>query len=528
MKIESTHSKINKEDVDVQLSIEKRDSPANPEASAKEILSFEPGDPDNPHNWSNSRKSWIVFIGILGVLNSTFNSALPSGATEPLNKYFHVTNQQQIVLPISLYLVGYILGPLFFGPLSETYGRRIILIISFALFTIFALACAVAPNWPSFLLFRFILGTNAASAVTVTGGLYADVYSSPISRGRAMALFMTATCFGPDVAPSVSGFASVVSWRLPFYIAFAFAGVSMIFLFFLPETYAPVILQNRAKKLRAETGNPNIFAPLDLEKKGAKQMLTITLTRPLRMLFFEAIVLCSCLYLALIYAIFYLFFEAYPLVYQGTYGMNAGEEGLAFLPIPIGACLAFGIFLYYDRYLQRAKRRKAEWAFIEEYQRLPLACLGGPLYVVALFWLAWSARTDVPWIIPMLAGIPFGIGFLLIFMALLNYLTDAYQIFAASAMAASTCSRSIFGAVLPLAAEPMYGKLGVPWASSLLGFLSLLMCVIPFVFIKYGDRIRARSKFCQYLAEKNKAEEEEERKRNRSRGGITANSSESV
>ena len=124
------------------------------------------------------------------MLNSTFNSALPSGATVPLNKYFHVTNQQQIVLPISVYLIGYILGPLLFGPLSETYGRRSVLIITFALFTIFALACAVAPNWPAFLIFRFILGTNAASNVTVTGGLYADVYSNPITRGRAMALFM--------------------------------------------------------------------------------------------------------------------------------------------------------------------------------------------------------------------------------------------------------------------------------------------------------------------------------------------------
>ena len=290
-------------------------------------------------------------------------------------------------------------------------------------------------------------------------------------------------------------------------------------MFFLPETYGPVILQKRAKCLRAETGNPHIFAPMDLEKKGAKQMLTITLTRPLRMLVFEAIVLCSCLYLALIYAIFYLFFEAYPLVFQGTYHMNAGEEGLAFLPIPIGAVLAFGIFLSYDWYLQQAKRRNATWAFVEEYQRLPLACLGGPLYVVALFWLAWSARSDVHWIVPMLAGIPFGIGFLLIFMALLNYLTDAYQIFAASAMAAATCSRSIFGAVLPLAAEPMYTRLGVSWASSLLGFLSLLMCIIPFVFIRYGESIRAHSKFCQYLAQRRKDSEAVEEEKAFERGG---------
>jgi hypothetical protein len=81
-------------------------------------------------------------------------------------------------------------------------------------------------------------------------------------------------------------------------------------------------------------------------------------------------------------------------------------------------------------------------------------------------------------------------------------LTDAYEIFAASAMAASSCARSIAGAVLPFAATPMYHKLGVSWASSLLAFLSLGMCVIPFLFLWKGDRIREGSKFCTYLREK--------------------------
>ena len=107
----------------------------------------------------------------------------------------------------------------------------------------------------------------------------------------------------------------------------------------------------------------------------------------------------------------------------------------------------------------------------------------------------------------MLAGIPFGVGFMLIFMALLCYVTDSYEIFAASGMSATSCCRSIFGAVLPIAARPMYSRMGIPWATSLLGFLSLGMSVIPFAFIKYGDRIRANSKFCQELKERKKQTE---------------------
>lgn len=101
-----------------------------------------------------------------------------------------MTNDQQLVLPISVFLVGYVVGPIFFGPLSETYGRKIIMLSSFIVFTLFTMACAVAPNWPAFLIFRLICGINASSAIAVVGGHYADVFGNPVTRGRAMAVFM--------------------------------------------------------------------------------------------------------------------------------------------------------------------------------------------------------------------------------------------------------------------------------------------------------------------------------------------------
>lgn len=87
-------------------------------------------------------------------------------------------------------------------------------------------------------------------------------------------------------------------------MALIVAGASLLFLLFLPETYGPILLKQRARKMRKEIGNPNIFAPIELEKKGVKQMVTVTLMRPLNMLVYEAIVLSTCLYLALAYAIF--------------------------------------------------------------------------------------------------------------------------------------------------------------------------------------------------------------------------------
>lgn len=167
------------------------------------------------------------------------------------------------------------------------------------------------------------------------------------------------------------------------------------------------------------------------------------------------------------------------------------------------------MYLGWDSILLRAQRLERPWSSNEEMRRLPLACVAGPFFVISSFWLGWSAREDVHWIVPVLAGIMFGMGYLCLFMALLNYLVDAYEIFAASAMAAASLSRSSFGAILPFAAKPMYEAMGVAWATSLLGFFSLALCVVPFVFVKWGGKMRDRSPFCQYLRQKKREEAEE-------------------
>lgn len=139
---------------------------------------------------TQGKKLFIVIVAIISVLNSTLGSSLPSGAIAFMIPYFKVTHEEQFELPISLYLVGYVLGPLFFAPLSETYGRKLILVSSFVLFTLFTLGCAVAPTWPILLVFRLVVGVTASSPVAIMGGLFADVYDDPTTRGRANALCM--------------------------------------------------------------------------------------------------------------------------------------------------------------------------------------------------------------------------------------------------------------------------------------------------------------------------------------------------
>ena len=204
---------------------------------------------------------------------------------------------------------------------------------------------------------------------------------------------------------------------------------------------------------------------------------------------------------------------AYPQIFPPVYGFSLGQEGLTFLPIGIGALFACAVYLWWDHYLRISKVRGKSWAQSEEFRRLPLACMGGPSFAGAMFWMGWAAQPNIHWIVPTLAGIPLGIGYLLLFMSLLNYIVDAYEIFAASALAAAACTRSVFGVVLPLATTPMYERLGIAWACTLLGSISVGFCLVPFLFLRYGHRIRAKSKFCQELAEKRRVQEDKEEKR---------------
>ena len=316
----------------------------------------------------------------------------------------------------------------------------------------------------------------------------------------------------------------------------------------LPETFGPVILSRRAKKLRKEDPSTEVWAQIDFEKSTWRDLFVTFLGRPFRMVATEPLVTCSCAFMSFIYGkllnlptrhqhermqifygmrmahskkltpppgVYYLLLIAYPQIFPPVYNFTLGQSGLAFLPIGIGAIFACGIYLYWDAILRKAKAQGKPWGNSEEFRRLPLACIGGPFFTGAMFWLGWSAQPGIHWIVPALAGLPLGVGFLLLFMSLLNYIVDAYEIYAASALAAAACTRSIFGVVLPFATTPMYEKLGIHWACSVLGLFSVGFSVIPFLFLRYGDRIRAKSKFCQELAEKRRIEEEREARRRR-------------
>ena len=77
-------------------------------------------------------------------------------------------------------------------------------------------------------------------------------------------------------------------------------------------------------------------------------------------------------------------------------------------------------------------------------------------------------------------------------MAINMYIVDAYLVYAASGLAAITVIRSVGGALLPLAELRMYATLGLGWGNSILGFVAIARIPVPFLFLRYGERLRKK------------------------------------
>ncbi|KAI9761602.1 MAG: Citrinin biosynthesis cluster MFS transporter mrr1 [Candelina submexicana] len=468
--------------------------PGQPQKDPNIIEWDGPNDPENPMNFTKRRK-WIITITMSGLTFCiTFASSVFSTATVATAKKFGVSNEVMI-LGTSIFVLGFAVGPLAWGPLSELYGRTLPLYLGFVVFIIMQIPVAVAQNIETIMLCRFIGGAFGSAPLAVVGGALADFWD-PVDRGVAVCIFAAATFIGPVAGPIMGGFItkSYLGWRWTAYITLIMGSFfCSIALLVIPETYAPVLLQRRAKKIRFETKNWAIHARADENQVDFHNIAVRYLLRPFTMLVLEPILVLVTIYLALIYGILYLFFEAYPISFQEERKWNEGVGALPFISILIGVVLGGTVIAIITK-TRFARKMKKHGKVVPE-ERLPPMIIGAAVLPIGLFWFAWTSNPNIHWAPQVIAGVPIGMGILMIFLQGLNYLIDVYMMHANSAIAANTFLRSFAGAGFPLFATAMYRTLGVAWATSLLAFLSLAMFPIPVLFFIYGKKIRAMSRF---------------------------------
>ncbi|KDE08728.1 hypothetical protein MVLG_01183 [Microbotryum lychnidis-dioicae p1A1 Lamole] len=449
----------------------------------------------NPHTWSEVYR-WCItaFAGLL-VLNATFASSAPSNLIPSIITHYGVSEEVGILL-IAIFVAGYCVGPLIWGPLSERYGRKFVMIVAWVPYICFQVGCALSPNIGSLIILRFLGGCFAAAPLTNSGGVIADLWG-PDQRGDALAIFSLMPFAGPALAPIISGYMEVTrtNFRWIFWVLTIFGGVCLGgILFFLPETYVPYLLHNEAKRLRKETGDERWHAPMDNKQETTKEVINRTVLKPFRMAGQEPMLLLLTLYMSLVYGVIYLMFEAVPIIFQGNHGLNAGESGLIFLALLTGGVIGVLTYIFYFNKKYKQYHHLLEGKPVPpEYRLVPLMC-AAPFFAVSFFWLGWTAYPSISIASPILAIVLLGCTVLFIFLSIFNYLIDVYLMNAASALSFNTVCRSAFGASFPLFAGQMFRKLSIPGASSLLGGLAIVFIPAPFLLYKYGKKIRSMSK----------------------------------
>ncbi|KAJ6094075.1 hypothetical protein N7467_002920 [Penicillium canescens] len=453
-----------------------------------------PNDPRNPMNFSEVKKwSFTMLVAIATLAVALVSSAYTGGIQEIMADFG--IGQELATLGVSLFVLGFAIGPLLWAPLSELFGRQILFVTTYAALTAFNAGAAGAQNSWTLIILRFFAGSFGSSPLTNAGGVIADMFPAK-QRGVAMSLFAAAPFLGPVLGPIIGGFLGMNAgfrWVLGFLAAFSGA-VWIMGSLLIPETYAPVLLRRRAERLSKLSGK--IYRSkidIDQGKVSLKNSFKISLSRPWILLFREPIVFLLSLYMAIVYGTLYMMFAAFPIVYQESRGWNQGVSGLAFLGIMVGMLIAV-VYTLWDnkRYIKTSDNHNG---FAPPEARLPPCLIASIAIPVGLFWFAWTNYTSIHFMASIAAGVPFGFGMVLVFLGIMNYLIDAYTIFAASVLAANSVLRSLFGAAFPLFTTYMYKNLGIHWASSVPAFLALACVPFPFLFYKYGPAIRTRCKF---------------------------------
>ncbi|PYH80258.1 MFS general substrate transporter [Aspergillus uvarum CBS 121591] len=475
-------------------------SPSRTEADYSEsfVVDWDPDNPSNPRNFNVIRKWLIVILVSLGSMCVTCTSSIYTTTYAQITHQFHCS---QIVATLGLSFFIWGLGLLipFFQALPF-YGRRPIYLFSLLFFLIWLIPCAVATNIQTLIIGRFFSGFAGSAFLSVAGGTVADLFTRQ-ELAAPMMLYTASPFVGPEIGPLLGGFVNqYTTWRWSFYLLMGWVGALLVSIFFVvPETYHPILLQQIASARRKELGDDRWKSPLDKKTQSVAASIKQSIYRPILLLTLEPMCLSLCIFSAILLGILYLFFGAFQIVFGNVYGFSLWQRGCSFLGLLVGMVLAILTDPFWRWNYARLERvhltksQSGSMATESESQYQPEWRL--PPVTAGLFIFAWTVYPRVHWIGPIIGSGIFGAGTILVYSGIFTFLVDAYPSYAASALAANSFARSAFAGVFPLFGVQMYNRLGYHWATSLLAFLTLAMIPFPYLFFRYGSRIRQKSRF---------------------------------
>lgn len=445
-------------------------------------------------NWSQTKK-WInagllcAMCLFIGLATAAYSSGIGDMA-EDLG-----TSEEIAKVGMLVFNGAFAFVPLFLGPLSEFLGSRPVYLVSMFFFVIWFIGLALAPNIGSVIVFRFLSGCSGAAGVTIVPGTIANIFTTR-ERAIPIALFSLVAVLGTVAAPLWCGFiVEKKGWRWVEWVQLIVNGAAFIMLFvFLRENRGSVILSRRAKKLRKETGDQRYRSASELETPSLKALLHASTTKAAVMLVREPVVLAFSMWLAYAWALIFASFSLIPIIYgDGGFGWNQGVQGLAYIGPIIGCFIAFGTSFYWKHLYDRAQANNGGVAVPEA--RLYGGACGGILCTIGLFITSFTAYNYLFWIGPQFGLCLMLIGIYQVFESVQAYLSDAYLENASSAIGGQGFIRNALAASFPLFSSQLFTNLGVWGGGLLLSCLLLIAIPLPFILIKYGERIRERSPY---------------------------------
>ncbi|ODV59892.1 MFS transporter [Ascoidea rubescens DSM 1968] len=449
-------------------------------------------DPEFPRNWPQKKK----VINTILVSTYSFVSPVCSSMLAPailkIAAEFEITNSAVRSLLVSIFVLAWAIAPLIVAPFSEIYGRRPVLNYSIWFMFAFNLGCCLAQNKTQMIIFRFLAGCGGATPLSVGAGVIGDLFEDK-ERNVWGGLYAIGPTLGPAVGPIIAGFVvEHLSWRWVFWIQLMINGViAFIGLLFFRETYSPVLLKKRAKKLRKITKNPNLKTIHDIaDGETVFGRFYLNITRPIKLLIFNPMVIGLGSFMALLYGLMYLLIGAFPLVWSVRYGFRIEIAGLMYITLGIGYLIgiAFWTPLTGSAYRKLVKQNNG---IPKPEFRLKYLYLSGVIAPSALLVFGWSAEEKVHWMVPSISAGVFAFAVIDMFQCIQNYLIDMNPRFAASTVAAAAVFRSLFGFAFPLFSPYMFEDLGYGWGCTIFALIGFALGIpFPIYVYKNGEKLR--------------------------------------
>ncbi|KAI1082942.1 putative florfenicol exporter [Whalleya microplaca] len=455
-----------------------------------------PDDPEDPYNWSPSRKISIGLIVSVGQLVTLMSASMMAAALHDISSDLQI-NASTAQITFSTYFLGLAFGPCVIAAISEMNGRKNIWMFSNVWYILWNSLCPVGKSKALMVIGRFLAATGASAGITLTGPVMADMYLAK-DRGKSLAIAAFLPYLGPALGPIVGGLITqFVYWPWLFWIVSIFnALITLIGTILIKESYTPVLLRRKAARQSQQPIDPAMSPSKWLFWHDVLRRLAVNLQRPILLLIQRPIVQVISLFLALNFGIYTLVLSTYATLWIDQYGQDAFQSSLHYLSISVGCTVSAQVggrimdWIY--GHLRDRPKNKGEG--MPEF-RVPYMGFGVLLVPVGLLWYGWSAQDLHPWIAVDIGAAVFTSGSFLLGQALLAYTLDEFGVHGASANASTRLLSNVLGFAFPIFAPQLYQKLGYGWGNSLLALIFVVFGFpVPLCLWIWGAKLRAVGK----------------------------------